>query len=115
MAIEDFVTTITRSFFICQGLPTEFLDYDPETWPHREDFRQCMKTVNHIRVVNDNAESGVALIEEYNSILTKKESQKQYLPQVVQDHQRQFPNCLKATLLTDNHCDLLLMTVFVTR
>lgn len=61
MTTEDFVTTNTHSFFVYQGLSPDYLDYDPETWSQRDDFRQCMNVVNHARVVNDNAERGVAL------------------------------------------------------
>jgi len=52
-----------------------------------------------VKVVNDSAERGVALIEEYNSIITRKENQKQYLLQVVQDHRRKFPDCKKELLM----------------
>ena len=34
----------------------------------------------------------MALIEEYNSILTKDEEQKQFLLQVVEDHRERFPD-----------------------
>jgi len=38
------------------------------------------------RVVNDQAERGVALIEEFSVHLTKDEEQLQFLPQVIQEH-----------------------------
>jgi len=40
------------------------------------------------KVVNDSAINVVALTEEYNSIITRKENL-----QVVQDHRRKFPDC----------------------
>ena len=51
-----------------------------------------------MKVINDDAERGVALIEEYNALITKNEEQKQFLLQVVQDHRRRFPDCSKAQL-----------------
>ena len=48
------------------------------------------------------AERGVALIKEYNGILTKKKNQKQYLIQVVQDNRRKFPDCAKELILMDS-------------
>ena len=71
MRIEDFVTKNTMNFFCRLGIPARFLNCDPELWPQRDDYKDAMKTVEHLRVVNDNVERGVALREEYNSI--KKE------------------------------------------
>jgi len=49
-------------------------------------------------VVNDTAERGVALMQSYNSILTKNEDHKQYLLQVMEQHRQKFPNATKATI-----------------
>jgi hypothetical protein len=43
-----------------------------------------------VKVVNDLAERAVALIQEFNSSLTRNEEQKQYLLQVVEDHRSKF-------------------------
>ena len=53
---------------------------------------------NGLKVVNDLAERGIALIEEYNSLFTKDEEQKQYLLQIVQDNRSRFPDARKSTL-----------------
>ena len=42
--------------------------------------------------------SGVALMTEYNEILTSNEDQKQYLLQVVSEHRRKMPTCKKELL-----------------
>ena len=86
MAIEDFVTKNSRLFFQHLGISSNFLDSDLATWEFREDYKAALETVSQLKVVNDCAERGVALIEEYNSIITRKEKQKQYLLQIVQDH-----------------------------
>jgi hypothetical protein len=93
MAIEDFVTANTRSLRL--GLPSGFLDCDPDDWMLREDCQQCLTTVRNLRVVNDNADG--ALIEENNNVLTKKENQKQYLNFRLRDHRRQFLECTKSS------------------
>ena len=49
-----------------------------------------------VKVVNDLAERGVALVQEFNASLTKNEEQKQYLLQVIEDHRRKFPQPTKA-------------------
>lgn len=99
MQIQDFVTQNTMKFFQCLDISTAFLDQDPETWDSRTDYVANKDVVQHLRVVNDHAERGVALIEEYNCILTKNEEQKQFLLQVVQDHRKQFANSSKGCLM----------------
>ncbi|KAG0725682.1 hypothetical protein GWK47_038130 [Chionoecetes opilio] len=49
-------------------------------------------------VVNDHAERGVALIQEFNGSLTKDEEQLQFLLQVVADHRKAFPDPREAHL-----------------
>ena len=44
MAIEDFVIKNTRTFFVRSGLPSEFLDYNPNLWSLRDDFQRCLQT-----------------------------------------------------------------------
>jgi hypothetical protein len=41
-------------------------------------------------VVNDLAERGVALIQQFNSSMTRDEEQTQYLLQVVEQHRHHF-------------------------
>lgn len=48
--------------------------------------------------MNDHAERGVALIQEYSDKLTKDEEQLQYWLQVVADHHKQFSMVNKKTL-----------------
>jgi len=79
-------------------LSTSFLKTDPENWNMNADYTVGTEVLKHLQVVNDSAERGVALIEEYNQILTKKENQKQFLLQVVQEHRHCFPNFNKGTL-----------------
>ena len=54
--------------------------------------------VKRFHVVNDMAEGGVKLIQDYNESITKDEEQKQYVLQVVAECRKLFPNTLKATL-----------------
>ena len=53
----------------------------------------------NLKVVNDTAERGVKLIQDYNSIITNDEDQKQYLLQVVQQHRRNFPDASKKGII----------------
>ncbi|KAL4097852.1 hypothetical protein QTP88_022559 [Uroleucon formosanum] len=54
--------------------------------------------VAHINVINDTTERGMKLIEEYNSILTKDEEQKQYLLQIVKNYEIKYPDSNKSTV-----------------
>jgi hypothetical protein len=98
MSIADFVTKNTMKFFHCLGIQCEFLNADPDTWNDRNDYKSGQDTVRHLKVVNDSAERGVALIEEYNAIITKNEDQKQFLLQTVRDHRLRIPDCKKGSL-----------------
>ena len=49
-------------------------------------------------MVNDLAERGVALMQEYNQLLTKDEDQKQALLQTVSEHRKKYPDAKKSTV-----------------
>ncbi|KAE9523786.1 hypothetical protein AGLY_015846 [Aphis glycines] len=82
-------------------IPTEFLKFDPEEWENMPDYQLGLSVVRCMQVVNDFAERGVALIQNYNSILTKDENQKQFLLQVVESHRKRFPDARKSTIISD--------------
>ena len=86
------------AFFECMELPDGFLQVDPDTWEDREDFKKASEIVHALKVVNDHAERGVALIQEYNGLMTTNESQLQFLLQVVEEHRRAFPDSQKRSL-----------------
>lgn len=100
--LSEFVTTHTRNFFSRFGIETAFLEFDPSTWPARDDYNEATRFCSTIRVVNDAAERGVRLMTEFNNILTNKEDEKQYLLQVVANHRKQYPTPLKKALQNKN-------------
>ena len=75
-----------------------FLNVDVQEWPQNEDYLKGLKIFKTLRVVNDTAERGVHLTEEYINLLTKDEAQKQYLLQVVSEYKKQYPNANKTTV-----------------
>ena len=81
-------------FFDFLKISTELVKTDPETWRLSNDYKTALEIVYHLKVVNNKAVREVALIEEYNSIVTKKENQNNLL-QVANDHRRKFPECKK--------------------
>ena len=76
----------------------DFLDLDPELRYNEPGFENGLMIFKNVRVVNDIAERGISLTEQYNNFLTKNEEQLQYVLQVVQNHRKQFPNCHKKPL-----------------
>ena len=96
--VANFVTTGSASFFALLGLETDFLGKDPAYWEEKPSYNTASRRVNSLHVVNDFAERGVALMQEFNLALTKDEGQKQFLLQVVEDHRRRFPNADKSTV-----------------
>ena len=76
-------------------IQTEFLDKDPEEWESMPHYQRRKQVAKSLKVVNDVAERGVALIQNFNGPLTKHEEQKQYLLQVVEDHRKKFSDTKK--------------------
>ncbi|KAG0727626.1 hypothetical protein GWK47_034264 [Chionoecetes opilio] len=89
--LEDFVSGRTLHFFRKLHLDEAFLDLPPDSWQMDEGFQRSSQIVRNLAVVNDHAERGVALIQEFNGSLTKDEEQLQFLLQVVADHRKAFP------------------------
>ncbi|KYM98193.1 hypothetical protein ALC62_11109 [Cyphomyrmex costatus] len=97
--LSDFVSRKSRRIFEEMSISCSFLETDPKEWDNNNDFLKCVEVFKSMKVVNDIAERGVALIEHYNSILTRNEEQKQFLVQVVQEHRKQYPNCNKSLFM----------------
>ena len=89
----------TLRFFRILGISSAFLQKEPRLWEEDEDYKASSEIVRSMRVVNDIAERGVALIEEYNKLITTDEEQKQFLLLVVQNFRQKYPDTKKTTLL----------------
>jgi len=97
-SVSDFVTRNTRRFFEILELPQSFLVRHPSTWHDDADFVRGLKVVRSISPVNDFAERGIALLQEFNTALASSEEQKQFLLQVVAQHRSKYPNPNKTTI-----------------
>ncbi|KAG7158403.1 hypothetical protein Hamer_G029709 [Homarus americanus] len=67
--------------------------------PNGTGYCKAQKKLKTMKVVNDVAERGVALIQDYIHVITKDEEQRQFLLQVVSDHRKNFPNSLKRSVI----------------
>jgi hypothetical protein len=88
--LHDFVTKSTMQLFKILDLSEDFLEQDPSEWENEVSYQRSRETVCSMKVINDLAERGVALIQEFNSSITRSEEQKQYLFQVVEGHRNAF-------------------------
>jgi hypothetical protein len=99
LKLSKFVTKQTIGFFKILGIRCDFLRTDPAVWCGQNDYKIARSIVENLRVVNDVAERGVALIQKFNESVTKNEEQMQYLLQVVVEHRKQCPNTDKSTVI----------------
>ena len=70
---------------------TNLLKEDPNLWLNLPSFVAARKTITELRVKNDTAERGVALVQEYNGLRTKSEEQAQFILQVMAEHRKKLP------------------------
>ena len=91
-------------FFTTVNLRIDFLQVDPHQWCYNSEYKTALKYVQASKVVNDTAERGVALIQEFNADLTRKDDQKQFLLQVVAEHRRLFPDSKKSIAVAGLKC-----------
>ena len=101
--LSHLVSQNTRKFLVTMNIAQNFLLTNPNSWDINKNNICVHSKVNKLKVVNDAAERGVALIENFNSALTSQEEQKQYLLQINKNHHQKFPKAKKTTLV-DNYC-----------
>ena len=102
--LETFVTKRTHQLFKLLSITgkeeaNNFLSKDTESWEAGASYQKLTDRVQKMKVVNDSAERGIALIEKYNECLMKDEEQKQYLLRFVQRHRQLYPTSSKAIML----------------
>ena len=100
--LADFVTRGSKKFFRVMDINTDFLGSDPAEWYNDESYIAAVRRVENLQVINDFAERGVAMMQEFNLSLTKTEAQKQFLLQVVEEHRRKYPDARKSTVAPAN-------------
>lgn len=96
LPLEDYVTEKTTHLF--DALATNgkaeaeiFMSKAPAAWSEDPGYLRLKQRAQMLRVTNDCAERGIALIQRYNSTITRDEDQKQYLLRVVYKHRKEKP------------------------
>ena len=90
-SLDKLVTHQSRNLITALGADA-ILTEPASAWSAMQCYTDAVLKANNIKVVNDCAERGVKLIEDYGNIITQNEDQMQYLLQVVATHRQQFPN-----------------------
>ena len=90
LKLADFFSKKSQRFLDIIGAETSFLGKHPRKWKDDESYRKAESIALHLKVVNDSAERGVALIKRYleGNQLTKNEQERQDLLQVVSEHRK---------------------------
>lgn len=96
--LSDFCTPNALKLFDRFKLSYDFLKKDPVLWGIDKNYQHAKQVINSLTVVNDPAERGVKLIEDYSGKLTKDEEQLQFLLQVVSEHRKNYPNHTKKSI-----------------
>jgi hypothetical protein len=81
----------------------DFLDVNPSEWEENISYLNAKETLKNLHVVNDTAERGVKLMQDFNGLLTISEEQKEFVLRCVEDHRKQYPDCKKQTLKRKYH------------
>jgi hypothetical protein len=97
---QDFVFSNTLRFLSATGVPSEFLEKNVEIWEEDEVYKRSRYIFRAMRVVNNIAERGVSMMEEYNKLHTTNEEQKQYFLLLVKQYRQKYPDTKKCTLLS---------------
>lgn len=96
--VSQFVSRKSANLFTQLEVSSDFLHIPPHEWPGNKNFEDARTVVKNLKVVNDMAERGVALMEEFNQRFTTDEEQMQFVLQTVQAHRKKYPDCTKKLL-----------------
>ena len=89
------------ALFSILGLDYDWLLQKPEDWDSFPEYLELREFVRTVKVCNDAAERGVAMISDYSKILTKDNELRRKLLQGVEMSRKIHPNFTKKTLNTD--------------
>ncbi|GBM08873.1 hypothetical protein AVEN_57425-1 [Araneus ventricosus] len=97
-AVEEFISQKSLNLLKKLNIDISFLNICPDLWDRGDSYLKSQEIFQNFRVVNDTAERGVKLMQDFNGLLTVDEEKKQFLLHCVEDHRKLYPDCKKATL-----------------
>lgn len=92
LKLSDFFAKKSGRFLDIIGADKSFLEKHPREWQGDDSFNRAKTIALHLKVVNDSAERGVALIKRYleGNNLTTDDDERQNLLIVVSEHRKQY-------------------------
>ena len=90
-SLSDLASYASLRFLKSLCIKETFLELPPEQWNDDAGFQEGRRKLEKLKIVNDEAKRGVAMITTFNDSLTKDEETKQALLQVVEHHCRLHP------------------------
>ena len=92
------LTPESYKFFDILGLDCSWLEKNPDKWEEDESYLVAREFVTTVKVVNDTAERGVKMAEDYATILTKDDDMRAMIMQGVEQNRAKYSDFKKATL-----------------
>ena len=90
--IDDFISIKSMNLFSRLKLNDSFISECPSSWRTNATFLEAKNTVSLIKAVYDTAERAVKLTQDFHTLITAKEEQKQYLLRCKKDTlKRKYP------------------------
>ena len=84
--------------FSLLNLSSKWLESPPSQWEKDPDYKVMEKFAKTVKLVNDVAERGVKMADDYSNCLTKDSEERKKLVMVVQNHRRTYPKLRKVDL-----------------
>jgi len=72
-------------------MDSTFLSVPPSQWNDVKAYQAAKCRIQQLRVVSDTAERGVKLFEDFNTLLTKDEQEKQFVLQILEANRKAVP------------------------
>ena len=86
-------------FFDILGFDREWLNLHVTQWETNESFKEMKDFIKYLKTTNDSAERGVKMISDFANCLTKDDSQRADIIQVVQKHRNFHPDIKKSNFV----------------
>ncbi|GBM41112.1 hypothetical protein AVEN_63795-1 [Araneus ventricosus] len=90
--LSAFVIERLGKLFQKLNIGDAFLNLPSEEWKQNSSYFQGREHVRKLQIVNDTAERGVKLLQEFNALITKDEEENQFLLQVVEANLKAVPS-----------------------
>ena len=98
-SLVSLITTMSWFPFYLLDLSSKWLELPPSQWELDSDFLAMKKFARTVKLVNDVAERGVKLANDYCDCLTTNSEERKKLIMVVQNHRRSYPKLRKMDLV----------------